>query len=111
MTNNKIIGNIGEELAAETLRAKGHYILRRNFTCPYGEIDIITIKNKVISFVEVKTRASSQYGSPIEAVNITKQKRIRNAAQNFLYQYKKNYEQIDFKVIEITVNQVDNLEF
>lgn len=111
MADKKNIGNAGEELAAEVLKAKGYYIIRRNFSCPYGEIDIVAIKDKIISFVEVKTRTSYQYGSPSEAVNFKKQRHIRNAARYFLSYYKREYEKIDFQVIEVTVNHIKGLEF
>lgn len=111
MADKKNIGNAGEEFAAEVLKAKGYYIIRRNFSCPYGEIDIVAIKDKVISFIEVKTRTSCQYGSPSEAVNLKKQRHIKNAARYFLSYYKREYENIDFQVIEVTVNHIKGLEF
>lgn len=111
MADKKNIGNAGEELAAEVLKAKGYYIIRRNFSCPYGEIDIVAVKDKIISFVEVKTRTSYQYGGPSEAVNFKKQRHIRNAARYFLSYYKREYEKVDFQVIEVTVNHIKGLEF
>ena len=111
MADNKKMGKAGEVLAAEALEAKGYYILRRNYTCPYEKIDIIAIKNKVISFIEVKTRTSDAYGSPSEAVDFKKQKHIKNAARYFLSYYKRAYEKTDFQVIEITVNHIKGLEF
>ena len=78
MSDKKKIGNLGEELATEVLKAKGYYIIRRNFSCPYGEIDIVAIKDKVLSFIEVKTRSSAQYGAPGEAVDFKKQKHIKS---------------------------------
>lgn len=111
MTNKKTIGAAGEELAAEILKARGYYILRRNFSCPYGEIDIIAVKDRVLCFVEVKTRSSLQYGEPSEAVDFKKQRHIRNAARYFLSYSKKKYEKIDFQVMEIAVNHIKRLEF
>ena len=111
MTDKKKIGNIGEELATEILKARGYYIIVRNYSCPYGEVDIIAIKDRVLSFVEVKTRASQQYGAPSEAVDIMKQKHIKNAARYFLNNYKRKYEKIDFQVMEISINHIKGLEF
>ena len=111
MTDKKKIGSIGEELAAEILKERGYYILRRNFSCPYGEIDIIAVKDRMLCFIEVKTRASSQYGSPGEAVDFRKQRHLRNAARYFLSYSKKKYEKTDFQVIEITANHIKELEF
>lgn len=111
MADKNRIGTIGEELAAEALKAKGYYIIRRNFSCPYGEIDIIAIKDKVLSFVEVKTRLSSHYGAPGEAVDFRKQRHIRNAARYFISYYKRPYDKVDFQVMEVTVNHIKGLEF
>lgn len=107
----KKIGTLGEEMAAAVLKSRGYYILRRNYTCPYGEIDIIAVKDRVLSFIEVKTRASRVYGRPIEAVDRRKQRHIKNAARYFLSSSKKQYENVDFQVIEITLHQVKGLEF
>ncbi len=109
--NKKKVGQLGEELAAELLKAKGYYIIRSNFSCPYGEIDIVAIKDKVICFVEVKTRTSSQYGSPGEAVDFKKQRHIRNAARYFLSYYKRPYDKVDFQVMEVTLTHIRGLEF
>ena len=111
MAANKKIGAAGETLAEEILRAKGYYIICRNYSCPYGEIDIIAIKDKIISFVEVKTRSSKQYGSPGEAVDFKKQRHIRNAARYFLSYYKRDYDKTDFQVMEVVVNHIKGLEF
>ena len=42
-----------------------------------GEIDIIAIKDKILTFVEVKSRYDDTYGRPFEAVNTYKAKKIR----------------------------------
>ena len=111
MTDKIMIGRLGEDLAAEILKAKGYHIIRRNFSCPYGEIDIIAIKDKVLSFIEVKTRSSAQYGAPGEAVDFKKQRHIRNAARYFISYYKRPYDKVDFQVMEVTVNHIRGLEF
>lgn len=110
MTEKKKIGNAGENLAEEILKSKGYYIIKRNFSCPYGEVDIIAVKNKVIAFVEVKTRTSSCYGSPAEAVDLKKQRHIKNAAKYFLSRYKREYGTVDFQVMEILSNHITGLE-
>ena len=110
-TEKKTLGALGEEMAAEVLKSRGYYILRRNYTCPYGEVDIIAVKDRVLAFIEVKTRASRVYGRPIEAVDKRKQRHIKNAARYFLSSVKKQYDNIEFQVMEITVHQIKGLEF
>lgn len=111
MTDKNKIGDLGEEIAAEVLRSKGYYIIARNYSCPYGEVDIIAAKGLDLSFVEVKARTSLKFGRPAEAVDKRKQKRIKNAARYFLSSSKKRYEHIDFQVVEISVEHIDGLEF
>ena len=50
------MGKNGEQLAAGYLTENGYFILKMNYNCRIGEIDIIATKNNVIIFVEVKYR-------------------------------------------------------
>lgn len=111
MTDRKKLGALGEEIAAEVLKNKGYYLIARNYTCPYGEVDIVAANNQTLAFVEVKTRTSQAYGSPAEAVDCKKQKRIKNAARYFLTSSRKRYENIDFQVMEIYVSHIEGLQF
>ena len=72
---------LGEELAVEFLKKKGYKIIERNFRKGYGEIDIITVKNKTLVFVEVKTRTGSQFGTPFEQISYFKLKSLIKTAQ------------------------------
>lgn len=77
-------GLSGEDAACEYLAAHGYKILKRNYRCYVGEIDIIASEKDVLHFVEVKTRSSLLYGSPKDAVTITKQRKIRRSAESYL---------------------------
>ncbi|MGL5379820.1 YraN family protein [Clostridium sp.] len=106
---NKDIGNYGETLAFNYLRKNGYYILKRNFRNRFGEIDLICKKNDIIIFVEVKSRYSSLYGTPLESITYSKQKQIINLCNfyitlNKLYQYN-----CQFDVIEVFLNKDNNL--
>ena len=79
------LGLYGEALACKYLQANGYTILERNFRCRrFGEIDIVASKAGVLSFIEVKTRCSSRYGKPVEAVTLAKQRKIYRVAQYYL---------------------------
>lgn len=79
------LGYFGENLACYYLRKQGYKIIARNFRCRrYGEIDIIASKDEVLAFIEVKTRSSSLYGQPMEAVTTVKQNKIYRCAQYFM---------------------------
>lgn len=84
MLNRKAIGSEGEERAILFLKKRGFKILKKNYRCKMGEIDIIATKNDLITFVEVKTRHSEQFGHPEESVNRRKRKKIINTAKYYL---------------------------
>ncbi len=99
----KELGNIGEQIAVEYLIKNKYQILRRNFYCRQGEIDIIAKDKKEIVFIEVKTRINNSFGEPAEAVNKVKQTHMYKSARYFLY--KLNLLDIfsRFDVIEILI--------
>lgn len=98
---NKILGNAGEEAAAEYLKKKKYKIIERNHKNTYGEIDIIARYKKDIIFIEVKTRKSDKYGMPYEAVNYYKQNRIIRAAKSYLYKNKLYDVNVHFDIVEV----------
>lgn len=74
MSNNLDTGQRGEFLATEFLERKGWRIAERNWRAGRGEIDVIAwAHDRLLVFVEVKTRASDGFGGPEEAVNARKQ--------------------------------------
>ena len=98
------LGAIGENMAAELLRSKGYVILRRNYRCSAGEIDIIAERYGELCFVEVKTRQGFAYGRPCEAVTAEKKRHIRRAAQQYIEEMKaQGYvpRRVDYQIIEI----------
>ena len=59
-------GKKSEEEAAEWLVNQGYEIVCTNFRYNKKEIDIITRKDDLLVFVEVKTRLSARFGLPEE---------------------------------------------
>lgn len=78
------LGQLGEDIACDFLRGRGHLILERNWRGGHLEIDIISFAADGIHFVEVKTRRESIQAPPQDNVNRQKQRRIVQAAQRFL---------------------------
>jgi len=108
---NRILGSLGEEMAAGYLESEGYEILERNYRCPYGEIDIVARKEGRLIFAEVKTRRSRSCGAPAEAVNRSKQKKIRLTASSYMAGYTEKVRGIEFQVIEIQLNHLQGLSF
>lgn len=79
-TARRALGAYGEEFAARRLAADGWTILARNWSCAEGEVDIVALDGRTLVIVEVKTRRSTRFGSPIEAVNPAKLARLRRLA-------------------------------
>ena len=105
----KDFGKIGEKIAEKYLKDKGYKILARNFVFRLpgnpqkGELDIVAQKEDVISFVEVKTLRNASQISPEEKVNLSKQRKLRLAAESWLMKNKiplNSKWQIDIVAIE-----------
>lgn len=87
------LGQAGEELAALFLLKKGYRLVAANYKVPIGrnragaqvtgEIDLIGYDENVLCFVEVKTRSSDEFASPLAAVNARKQRQIIRAARMY----------------------------
>jgi len=95
------LGAWGEDRAAEYLCQQGMKIIERNFRTPVGEIDIIARNRKFLVFVEVKTRRSTAFGTPQEAVGARKQRQIIRTAHWYLQNNKNLRLQPRFDVIAI----------
>lgn len=74
--NKRQAGTRMEEVAARWLMSRGCSILARQYRTPYGEVDLIILEEQTLVFAEVKYRGSARYGSPAEAVNWQKQRRL-----------------------------------
>ena len=80
----KLLGAFGEDAACRRLRRHGYRILERNFSCRFGEIDIIARKGKYLAFVEVKMRKNADHGAAMEFVTPAKQNRLVRTAEYWL---------------------------
>lgn len=83
MIKNKS-GVWGELYTARYLRDRNYRIIASNYSCRFGEIDLIAQKGKVLCFVEVKTRDAGSQTRPAEAVDENKQRRLTMTAETFL---------------------------
>lgn len=87
------LGRRGEELAAAYLQQIGYQLVASNFSLPVGrnragavvtaEIDIVAFDGPTLCFVEVKTRASDWFTTPVANVDLRKQRQIIRAARAY----------------------------
>ncbi|MCX5895222.1 MAG: YraN family protein [Proteobacteria bacterium] len=103
--DRKQVGERGEGIALSFLKKNKFKILAKNYTCRYGEIDIIARdRNNILSFIEVKTRTSQSYGAPQEAVHPRKQAQISRVAMEFIQRYNLENYPARFDVIAIELS-------
>ena len=100
MAESHLLGQKGEDLAADHLKKSGFRILFRNWKWGKHEIDIIADNRDLIVFVEVKTRTDDFQMHPRTAVTTEKQKSIIYAADGYLQKFNINKES-RFDVITI----------
>lgn len=84
---NKNTGKIGEQIAESFLVKKGYEILERNWGNKWGEVDLIVEKNKIIVFVEVKTKIGEDWGTPEEMINKHKLGKVRRMGEVYLLEH------------------------
>lgn len=80
----KSLGNFGEKIAVQYLEEKGYKILEKNFYTRYSEIDLICEKDEIITFVEVKTRTSLDFGFPEDSVGRHKIQSLLRAITKYM---------------------------
>jgi putative endonuclease len=86
MLSDAQIGIKGEDIAVGYLKKMGYKILHQNYELPMGELDIVAIKDKIMSFIEVKTslETNRQWFSPEERVDKRKRRRLQSLAETYL---------------------------
>lgn len=109
---------LGEDKACEYLKKNGFKIIGRNFRKGYGEIDIIAIdssnsKEKTLVFIEVKTRKSNSFGSPLEAITPWKLKSLIRTAQFYKLIHPNLPTAMRIDAVSVSLssnNEVENIE-
>lgn len=116
-TEKRRLGDIGENIACVFLEKRGFEILERNYLRKWGEIDIITRKNGLVRFIEVKSvsrATSTESGSretsldnyrPEDNMHPWKLKRLARAMQTYLLERKLDCDwQLDLVTVKIDEN-------
>lgn len=100
-------GRVGEEKAAQFLERKGYHLITRNFRARNGEIDLIflTPDKKEVVFVEVKTRLTTEFGDPLEAITYYKMKALMRTAQLYVTMHKNLPESLRIDAISVVLDE------
>ena len=102
-------GHQAEDRAAAALEAAGYTIVVRNWRCAAGELDVVAREGSVLAFVEVRSRATDEYGHAAEMVNAKKRGRVVRAAKVYLAIERPIEPELRFDVVAVTGDQVDIL--
>jgi len=108
--SKKDSGIKGEEMAVKFLKKNGYKIITRNFRSYDGEIDIIALKEKYLSFVEVKLRNNQEFGDIKYSIDKKKRERIIKTALYFITENKK-YSKFDIRFDAVFLERNDNEDY
>ena len=104
------LGARGEAAAASWYEARGYKVEQRNWRCREGELDLVVRKQRTIVFCEVKTRTTTAFGLPQEAVTHEKRQRIRQLAAKWLEESPIRARQIRFDVAAVLDGKLEMIE-
>ena len=102
-------GAWGERRATRWYVQAGYEVLDRNWRCRAGELDLVVSRGDEIVFCEVKSRYSDAFGSPVEAVDMRKQRRVRRVAAEWLRTHHR-HGRLRFDVATITGTRIEVIE-
>jgi putative endonuclease len=106
----RLFGDKGEQLAAAFLKQKGMRVREKNYTCSYGEIDLVAQQGGELVFVEVKTRKSTRFGYPEESITPQKIKHIMRTAEHYMHVHKWTDRPWRIDVVAITLHDQESPE-
>jgi putative endonuclease len=106
-------GRLGEDLAHRHLRRYGCTVVARNYRVPSGkgEIDIVAWHGEKLVFVEVKTRASAEFGAPEVAVDLEKRGHVMRAARDYVRRADIPWERVRFDIVSIVLLPTPAIEW
>ncbi len=106
-------GRLGEDLAHRYLRKHGCTVVARNYRPPYGggEIDIVAWHDAALVFVEVNTRAVTDFGTPDRAVDAEKRIFLHRAARDFARRAGADWEKTRFDIVSIVLEKPPKIEW
>ena len=99
-------GRLGEDLAHRYLRRAGCTVVARNYRPPSGrgEIDVVVWHGDKLVFVEVKTRATAEFGEPERAVDSDKQSHLIRVARDYARRAGIEWDQVRFDILAVVLS-------
>jgi putative endonuclease len=81
------LGVEAEIIAANYLLQQGLSLIASNYSCRYGEIDLVMRDGKTLVFVEVRMRSNSSFGGAGNSITASKQLKLSRTAEHYLQQH------------------------
>jgi putative endonuclease len=103
------LGISGESIAARWLEARGWAILDRRFRNGHRDLDLVACRardgasGRLIAFVEVRTRLSTDFGTPAETVGWKKQRELARSARAWIASNKRSEDEYRFDVLGVVL--------
>jgi putative endonuclease len=106
-------GRLGEDLAHRYLRRQGCTIVARRYRprSGAGEIDLVARHGETLVFVEVKTRATAEFGTPDRAVDAEKEGYLRRAGRDYARRAAVDWSQVRFDIVSIVLTEPPLIEW
>jgi putative endonuclease len=106
-------GRIGEDMAHRFLRGRGCTVVARNYRTRSGsgEIDLVAWQEEALVFVEVKTRATAEFGEPERAVDAEKRQRIERAARDYARRAGVEWQRVRFDIVSIVLAKPPRIDW
>lgn len=77
-------GVLAEQLAAQYLQQQGLKLLQLNYSCRFGEIDLILQDGDTHVFAEVRLRSGAAFGGAAASIDARKRAKLVRTAQHYL---------------------------
>ena len=111
-SKRKLLGKQAEEEAERYLRRRYRYrVLERNYSCRWGEVDLVCLDGNTLVFVEVRSSGFAGFGNPAGSVTPRKQKQIIKAVKSYLQKRRIRDVPMRFDVLGIEFHSPGNKTF
>jgi len=106
LNDRERLGRWGEKRCEKFLKRKGLKTLTRNFSCKTGELDLVMVDTDgTVVFVEVRTKAGSDFAAPEDSITKPKKTRLLRTARYFLATNNIQDRPFRFDIVAITLDK------
>lgn len=105
-------GQWAEQTAERCLKSHGLVVVKRNYRCRYGELDLIMRDKATLVVVEVRARAAAEFLPPALSIDERKQGKIIRSTEYFLQRHPVYADNaVRFDVVTLTGNKQSSMQW